>query len=68
MGRLRGQAGGLRDGESIVVVFSLYSEDVRSVPEKVTKFKASKHYLQATELLKNSGKVDMMEVMGDMEG
>lgn len=35
---------------------SVNSEEVRSVPEKLAKFKASKRYLQATELLKNSGK------------
>lgn len=32
------------------------SEEVRSVPERVAKLKASKHYLEATELLQNSGK------------
>ena len=35
--------------------FFLISEEVRSVPDKLVKFKANKHYLQATELLKNSG-------------
>lgn len=34
-----------------------HSEEVRSVPDKLADFKANKRYLQATELLKNSGKM-----------
>ena len=33
------------------------SEEVRGVPDKLIKLKASKHYLKATELLMNSGEI-----------